>query len=139
MSDDSRQLVYPATVVVLVHAVPLALHAAAHRELGILFPPPKNLLILLLFVLGPFVSLGLLWTTAKRLGAWLLLGSMLGSLAFGVYHHFVLHNPDYVAQVAAHGWGTVFRVTAVLLALVEMAGCYVPARWLLAVRQHIYD
>lgn len=61
----------------------------------------------------------------ERAGAWLLLASMLGSFAFGLYYHFVADTIDHVAHVARIGpafWSAMFRLTACLLAVSELAG-----------------
>jgi hypothetical protein len=53
---------------------------------------------------------------------------MLGALVFGSYYHFVLAGADNVSAVghlASHAWAQVFRWSAVLLALVEVAGVVV--------------
>jgi hypothetical protein len=47
---------------------------------------------------------------------------MLGSLAFGFWHHFVADSHDHVSHVDAHGWGMVFTTSAVLLAILETIG-----------------
>jgi hypothetical protein len=50
---------------------------------------------------------------------------MLGALMFGAYYHFVLAGADNVSTVGHHAmssWAQLFQVSAVVLALVELAG-----------------
>ncbi len=46
------------------------------------------------------------------------------------YNHFVVASPDYVAHVPPGLWGTLFQVTAVLLAVTEALGLFVGLRFL---------
>ncbi|HLM58461.1 MAG TPA: hypothetical protein VK422_20330 [Pyrinomonadaceae bacterium] len=58
----------------------------------------------------------------------LVLVSMVGSFAFGVYYHFVAHTIDHVAHVARlrpEFWSAMFQITAYLLAVSEAAGAVV--------------
>jgi hypothetical protein len=50
---------------------------------------------------------------------------MTGSLLFGIYYHIVASGPDNVAFLHPHPWTQAFRVSAVLLAVVELAGVLV--------------
>lgn len=119
------------TAVVAVRLVPLVLHSAAHVQLGIFLPGVvDNAYIAVVLFLAPIVAAGLLWTSAARSGAWLLFWSMLGSLLFELYHHFLAMSPDHVSQVPENPWGNVFRVTAVATALLEAAGAAI-ALWML--------
>jgi len=110
--------------VVAVRAVPLVLHSAAHVHLGII--PPSlltNAYIALVLFLAPLVAAGLLWTRRARAGAWLLFWSMLGSLLFELYNHYLVMSPDHVSQIPPEFWGRVFQATAAATATLEAAGC----------------
>jgi hypothetical protein len=74
----------------------------------------------------PLVAVVLLWRRSA-LGFPLLFGSMLGSLLFGAYYHFIAAGADNVASLPPHAWALPFQVTAVLLALTEAAGVVVGA------------
>jgi hypothetical protein len=109
---------------VIVRAVPLILHSAAHIQLGII--PPSlltNAYIALVLFLSPLVAAGLFWTRRARTGAWLLFWSMLGSLLFELYNHYLVMSPDHVSQIPADFWGRVFQATAAATAVLEAAGC----------------
>src|SRR5262249_34195687 len=84
---------YGAAVVLANSAVNLP-HGAAHVGESAYLPPLANAFVTLVIVLAPFVALGLLRAGRLRAGAWLLFGSMLGALLFGVVYHFVLPGPD---------------------------------------------
>ena len=119
------------TTLVAIRAVPLVLHSAAHIQLGII--PPSlltNAYILLVLFVAPVVAAGLLWTRQARAGAWLLFWSMLGSLVFELYNHYMVMSPDHVSQIPAGSWGHVFQITAAATAVLEAAGCVLAAYFL---------
>jgi diacylglycerol kinase len=114
------------TALVGVRAVPLVLHSAAHVQLGIFLPSVlANGYIIAVLFLAPVIAAILLWTSAARVGAWLLLGSMLGSLLFELYNHYMAMSPDNVTQVPHDGWGRVFEATAAATIVLEAAGCLI--------------
>jgi hypothetical protein len=58
----------------------------------------------------------------------LLTASMLGSLLFGIYYHFIADTIDHVAHVAHREplfWSQMFVATSYLLAITEAAGVVV--------------
>jgi hypothetical protein len=121
---NPRLVAWTGTAVVAVRAVPLILHSAAHIQLGII--PPSlltNAYIALVLFLGPLVAAVLLWTRRVRAGAWLLFWSMLGSLVFELYNHYLVMSSDHVSQIPDNFWGHVFEATAAATALLEAAGC----------------
>jgi hypothetical protein len=112
------------TALVAVRAVPLVLHSAAHVELAIFLPSIlANVYLWVVLFIAPVVAAGLLWTSAARSGAWLLLWSMFGSLMFELYNHFMAMSPDHVSQVPNTVWGHTFQITAAATAVLEAAGC----------------
>jgi len=121
---------YGAAVVLANSAVNLP-HGAAHVGESAYLPPLANAFVALVIVLAPFVALGLLRAGRLRAGAWLLFGSMLGALLFGIVYHFVLPGPDNVAQVPAGPWQLPFQATSALLVVVEAAGVGVGG-WMLS-------
>jgi hypothetical protein len=109
---------------VALRAVPLVLHSAAHVQLGIIPPSlATNSYIALVLFLAPLIAAGLLWTHRARAGAWLLFWSMLGSLVFEMYNHYLVMSPDHVSQIPHNLWGRVFQATAAATAILEAAGC----------------
>ena len=84
--------------------------------------------------IAPLVALYLLYTSWLRWGILLLLLSMLGSFLLGS-EHFLLPGSDNVATVQPGVWYLPFRLTAVLLALIEAVGTIAGAWLLLASRR----
>jgi hypothetical protein len=120
------------TALVLVHLVASVWHDGAHEALAIDLPPAKDAFIYVVIVAGPLVAAALSWTRRVNLALWVLAGSMLGALVFGVYHHHILVSPDNVAHLpsgppASHGHFidsaaaiAVLEATAVTYALVRL-------------------
>jgi hypothetical protein len=73
--------------------------------------------------LAPVAAAALLWLGRIRAGGWLLLGSMLGSLIFEAYNHYLVMSPDHVSQVPAGAWGDIFRMTAMASVITEVLAC----------------
>ena len=81
----------------------------------------QNVYILLVITLLPLLSGVLLWRRVSG-GFFLLASSMLGSLMFGSYYHFIAGGADNVALLGSHAWAKSFQFTAVMLAITEAAG-----------------
>jgi hypothetical protein len=119
--DSLRRL---SIAIIALHAVVTTMHGAAHNTLNIVMNGWQNAYIFVVIVLLPLVAGYLIWKRARG-GYLILFLSMLGALVFGGYYHFVLAGADNVATVAHHAyrsWAQLFQVSAVLLALVELAG-----------------
>lgn len=115
------------TIVVIIHAVVVALHGLAHEKLPVPLSLLQSLFVGSIIVLAPIAALILLWTPFQHVGSWLLLSSMAGAILFGVYYHFILISPDHISQVPFAGFGILFHITAVLLFLTEGLGCAIGA------------
>lgn len=119
--------------VVIIHALVSLLHGAAHRRLNVPLSVAQNLYVVVVIFFAPLVAALLLSRKQQLSGALLLLGSMAGSLVFGVYNHYIVRSPDHVAHVglaADATWATIFQVTAAALVGVEVFGCQVGTRLL---------
>ena len=110
------------SVVVLLHALISVGHAVAHRELGIAISGWQTSFVAMVIGLGPIAAATLLWTSRSRLGAWVLAGSMTGSLLFGTYYHYIAISPDHVGHLPPSDGQALFRWTALLLAISELIG-----------------
>jgi hypothetical protein len=113
------------TVIVLVHAVIAVFHRAAHDHLHVDLSFFQQLFVYIIIVAAPFLAVFLLWTRFRRSGAWLLWLSMAGALVFGIAYHFIVVSPDNVAEIPEGEWGMVFKVTAILLAILEALACWI--------------
>jgi hypothetical protein len=117
---------------VLIHLVVNLLHGRAHTELQIGLSSFQLLFVVGVIIIGPLLALGLLWTPRQRPGLILLTASMAGACLFGLYYHFVVPTPDHITYVPDGYWGDLFRMTAVLLALLEALGSVLGFVWLRA-------
>lgn len=117
-----EKLVWYGTSVAIAHSVIVVLHALAHQMLLVSLSLCQSLFVGIAIVLALVLAALLLWTQFSRLGAVVLFGAMVGSLAFGLYNHFILPGPDCVFQIPMTAWGILFQGTAVLLAIVEGLG-----------------
>src|SRR5262245_19727397 len=107
--------------IVLLHLFVVVPHGMAHSNLHIDMNRWQNIYILLVINVMPLVAAILIWKR-PRLGYLLLFLSMSGSFLFGVYYHFIAPGADNVATLPDHSWSPTFAWTAVLLAVVELAG-----------------
>lgn len=106
-----------------VHLLVTLWHSGAHTELAIGLPPLKLAYAYAVIVIAPPVGAALLYSRFARLGLWLFFLSMLGSLLFATYHHYILVSPDNIAHLpegteAAHAR---FVESAGISALLELA------------------
>jgi hypothetical protein len=123
------------SMLIWLHVIVVVLHGIAHGGAGVPLTSlsPKVLVVLAIGLgigIAPLVALSLLYLRWFQWGALLLCLSMLGSLLFGVWNHFLLPGPDNIASLSAGIWQFPFRATAFLLALIEATGTITGA-WLL--------
>jgi hypothetical protein len=85
----------------------------------------QNVFVLVVIVIAPLIAMLLVWTRIARLGLWVLVVSMAGSLIFGAVYHYVIISPDHVSHLPAGDAQGTFRTTAVLLILTELLGIVV--------------
>jgi hypothetical protein len=111
------------TAIAVIHTFANGLHGLAHIEIPVPLSLSQSLFVGIVIALIPIVAAILLWTQFYPIGNWLLLGSIAGSLLFGLYNHFIVISPDHVSQVAFEGWGMLFQVTATLIVIVDGLGC----------------
>jgi hypothetical protein len=110
------------TTIVAIHTIANGLHGLAHVEIPIPLSLLQALFVGIVIFLIPIVATILLWTQFDRIGSWLLLSSIAGSLLFGIYNHFIAISPDRVSQVSFAGWGLLFQITAILILIVDGLG-----------------
>jgi hypothetical protein len=119
-----------ATAIVVAHLLVNIAHGLAHRALRVGLAPLASIFVIVVVLVLPLVAMGFVWTPQKRLGLILLSLSMLGSLLFGFYHHFLVASPDHVYSQPASRWGNTFVLTSYLLLITEAIGTYVGVRFL---------
>ena len=126
MAGRHRQRLW-VTIAVLAHLIVTLVHGQAHTSLDVGLSNWQNVYVLAVIVLAPLVALALSFTRYARTGLWLLLASMLGSLIFGAFYHYVIISPDHVAHLPPGEARGLFRVTAMLLLITETFGVVVAA------------
>jgi len=122
-----RKLCRYAVLVVLAHAVVVFWHLEllARRDAALkvdqvpLFAALANII--------PLIALISLWAHFPKLGAWLLL-FLVVPLAIGGYSHFLSPGSDNVFRMADGELTFAFRISAVLLLVLEFLGCWLGIR-----------
>ena len=111
------------TSFVAVHLAANLWHGSLHSQLSINLSPRQTLFVLVVILVAPIVGAVLIWTRYTSIGLWVFFLSMLGSLLFGVYHHYVLVSPDNINFLPGTNPGShhQFTISAGALALLELA------------------
>lgn len=111
------------TALVLIHFAGNAWHGDAHATLNISLPEWKAAYVTAVIVIAPLFGMVLMWTRFETVGSGIVGLSMVGSVLFSVYHHYVLisidnvdHLPAGTAEAHAH-----FSNSAELIALSALA------------------
>ncbi|MEH2361617.1 hypothetical protein [Nostoc sp.] len=113
------------TAIVVIHAIINGLHGLAHVEIPVSLSVLQSLFVGIVIFPIPIIAAILLWTQFYRIGSWLLLSSIAGSLLFGIYNHLIVISPDHLSQVSFAGWGLLFQITAILILIVDGFGCWI--------------
>jgi len=111
------------TVLVAVHLVASLWHGNLHSQLSINLSPKQTLFVLVVILVAPIAAAALVWTRYFLSGLWVFFLSMLGSLLFGVYHHYVMVSSDNInflpgVDSSSHHQ---FALSAGVIALLELA------------------
>lgn len=121
-------------LVVLAHIIVNGLHGIAHQQAEVGVSDLQVAYVLLVIFVAPIAAAVMLSFNRpkkmQRVGAWLLLVSMLGSLLFGFAYHIVLPSPDnifIVMQGPSLNNAIFFTSTAILLAMIDVLGSWIGA------------
>lgn len=111
------------TGLVAIHLAASLWHGGAHTQLAVTLSPEKNIFVYVVILIAPIVAAFLVWTRYLSAGLWVFFLSMLGSLLFGAYHHYVLVSPDNIGHLPdgspeSHAR---FITSAAAIALLELA------------------
>lgn len=133
-----RTLLMSATWIVVLNALILLAHSAAHVSLHILpMTIFDDLFIGIVIMILPLVALFMIYNThLSRWGMLLLLLTMLSSLIYGLIHHFLLPGMDNVANAGPEPWHLLFILTSYLQLPLQAAGTVVGI-WALLARQQM--
>jgi hypothetical protein len=137
-----KQTAFRGTIIVLAHMIVLLGHGAAHSHLHIRASQWQSAFIAIVIFSSPVLAAFLLWTRWQRTGITFFGISLGGSLLFGLYYHFVASGTDSVFNPIQSHWNIWFRITSVLLAVVELAGCiwcFVSSRFALSSRFKVIE
>jgi hypothetical protein len=118
-----RKLYWYATLAVLAHAVVVFWHLELLAGLGSALRPEQAPLFASLVNLIPVIAVILLWAHFPKRGAWLLL-FLAVPLTIGGYSHFLSPGSDNVFRMAPGALTLAFRVSAVLLFVLELLSCW---------------
>ncbi|MGC1835552.1 MAG: hypothetical protein WA714_20995 [Candidatus Acidiferrales bacterium] len=118
-----RRLYWYATVVVLAHAAVVFWHLELLARLNTALKVDQVPLLAGLANIIPLLALISLWARLPKLGGWLLL-FLAVPLAIGGYSPFLSTGSDNIFRVAPGEWTAGFRVSAVLLWVLEFCGCW---------------
>ena len=116
---------------IVAHLAVATLHGVAHLILKVGLSQPQILFVFVVITAAPLAAGFLILKMHTRAGARLLSLSMLASMIFGVWNHYLVMSPDHVSQVAAlpdRFWGEMFVWTSHLLALTEASGVVLAGR-----------
>jgi len=120
-----KTAVYGTSAVVLATAINLT-HEVSHVGQNVFsLEAWQWVCVIVVIYLAPIVAAVLLWTPLRLAGAWLLLGSMAGSLAFDFAYHFLIPGPDNVFTLEPGAWLAPFWVSTVLLVAASGLGALV--------------
>jgi len=113
------------TAIVVAHLLVNVVHGVAHREMHVGLSRSGSVFVVAVVLILPLIAMALVCAGQRRPGLVLLLLSMLASLVFGLYHHFLAVSPDHVHSQPASPWGIAFIFTAYGLLITEAIGTYV--------------
>jgi hypothetical protein len=91
-------------------------------------PAPRIQFFAAAMNIAPVIGLFLLCSRVDRLATLLIVLPMAVMLVIGVYEHFLNSGPGNVFNLPASEWALSFRVSAVLLVVLEALGCWIGAR-----------
>ena len=119
----NKDLRCTGTVIVVVHLAVVLAHGSGHTHIKIMLSEWQSTFVTIVVLISPLVAMILLWTRFQKAGMYLLAISMAGSFVFGVYYHFIAAGADNTFTLSPQPWTAEFRITAVLVAVIEATGC----------------
>jgi|ERR1700677_4181440 len=119
-----KKLAAYATLAVLAHAVIVVWHLFVLTKIPPGLTPQQVLSAAIAINVAPFVGLVLLWTHYPRLASVLIFIPLAVGFSAGGFEHFLSDGPDNVFRMAATEWTLAFTISAVLLAVLELCGCW---------------
>ena len=94
-----RLLFVILTALVFIHLIGNLWHGDAHITLDIYLSGIKTAFVFIVILISPIVGVVLIWIKHSLLGSWTVGLSMVGSVIFSVYHHFILISPANIEHL----------------------------------------
>lgn len=117
----TNRIKFLSLAIILLHVGASIIHGLAHQGARVALTTFGNVDVIVVITIAPLVAYALLLFRWAKAGALLFALSMLGSLVFGVWYHFLSSTNDNVVEV--HGpWRSTFFWTAIALAIIEFTG-----------------
>ncbi|WP_433626684.1 hypothetical protein [Halomicrococcus sp. NG-SE-24] len=110
--------------VVAVHLLVNLAHGAVHAAVPVALSSGQWAFVALVVVLAPVAGVAFARLGDDVAGAAVVALSLVASLAFGLFVHFAVPNPDHVRAVGGV-WSESFSATAALIAAVDGVGALV--------------
>ena len=126
-SDSKRRLLLWGTLIVLAHYAAVIWHVILLVKVQPEFPP-GGILLLLVINLFPIAGLFAFAKGFPKLAASMIIIPLATALAIGGCTHFLSAGSDNVWRMAASDLRLPFQISAVMLATLEAAGCWVGFR-----------
>lgn len=123
-----KKLAVYTTLAVLAHAVVVVGHLFVLAKISPGLTGQQVLSTAVAINVVPLVGLVLLWTHYPRLASLLIFIPLAVGLSAGGFEHFLSNGPDNVFRMAATEWTLPFTTSAVLLAILELCGCWLCIR-----------
>jgi hypothetical protein len=123
-----KKLAVYATLAVLAHAVIVVWHLFVLAKIPPGLTGQQVLSAAIAINVVPLVGLVLLWTYYPRLASVLIFIPLAVGFSAGGFEHFLSDGPDNVFRVAVTEWTLPFTISAVLLAVLELCGCWLCIR-----------
>lgn len=107
---------------VILHFIIAGWHGASHQMVPVPLSVAQTAFVAIVIIGLPLLGAAMSYSRLALPGAVLVLVSMLGSLAFGAIHHFVLVSTDNIWCLPQVPWRMSFISSAVLVAASEAFG-----------------
>jgi len=127
-----RKLAQYGTVIIIAHALTVVWHLKVLAGIPPGLTAQQVARAIAAINAVPVIALIFLWTPFRRLAGLLLFLTLGAGLVAGGYEHFV--GPDNMFRMPAGPWTVPFRVSAVLLLILEGVGCWIGIALLLGAR-----
>lgn len=89
--------------IIALHTIAAFIHNQAHNKIDVSLSTSQSAFATIVIVVAPLFAAVLIWRNRQRLGAIILVISMLASFIFGVVNHLMIDSPDQLAHISSNG------------------------------------